>query len=96
MTVFKQYKHSVDLNATESVKISTMNEAVIKLEQRLTKHGWPVSRMWVLLWVSNRSVNVDQEPHEKPLWVGRWELQEHAPLIGVRVLVAVEEKRTHE
>ena len=98
LTVFLQYKHSVKLDATDMVKVSTMNEAVIKLEERLRRSGWPMSRQWVFLWVTNRKVDMDAAvgPHEKLLWVGREELCEHAPLIGMRGLVAVEDDRTDD
>ena len=93
MTVFTQYKHSINLDTDEKVKVSMMNDAAAKLKKRLTKHSWPSDRQWVFLWVTNRSVTMDVEPHEKLLWVGRQELSEHAPLIAMRGLVAVEENR---
>ena len=57
-----------------------------------------MSRQWAFLWVTNRKVDTDAAigPHEKLLWVGRDELCEHAPLIGMRGLVAVEVDRTDD
>lgn len=96
LTVFKQYKHSVEVNASVKVKVSEMNAQVIKLKELLARHSWPSSQEWVFLWVTNRLVNLDAEPDEKLLWVGREELCEHAPLIGMRGLVGVEDKRQGE
>lgn len=93
MTVFMQYKHSVDLEADTTVKVSAMNGAVETLRGRLAKHGWPREREWLFLWVTNRSVVVDVPANENLLWVGREELFEHSPLIGMRGLVAVEQSR---
>ncbi|CAB9511248.1 expressed unknown protein [Seminavis robusta] len=92
MTVFMQYKHSVDERGT-TVKVSEMNGAVETLRGRLANHGWPRDREWLFLWVTNRSVEVDVPANEKLLWVGREELFEHSPLIGMRGLVVDEQSR---
>ena len=74
-----------------------MNAAVTKLKETLGKHGWPKSREWIFLWVTNHHlVNTDVEPDEKLMWVGRHELCENAPLIGMRGLVPLEEGRDGE
>ena len=96
MTLFLQYKHSVSLVGSEAVKVSLMNQAVTALRERLSRHLWPMARQWALLWVTNRSVIIDAEPDAQLLWVGREQLCEHAPLIGMRGLVAVEEFRQAE
>ena len=96
LTVFIQYKHSTQIDASANIKVSDMNAAVTKLKETLSKYGWPKSQEWIFLWVTNRLVNTDVEPDEKLLWVGRHELCENAPLIGMRGLVPLEEGRDGE
>ena len=96
LTVFVQYKHTAQIDTSAKIKVSEMNAAVINLMDKLSSHGWPPSREWVFLWVTNRLVDLDVEPNDKLLWVGRNEVYEHAPLIGMRGLVTGEVRREGE
>lgn len=95
-TLFVQYKHS-KLESKSQIKVSEMNHEVTKLETYLSEPGsnW-CGRPWIFLWVSNRAIVNDVDPHPNLLWVGRDQLIEHAPLIGRRGLIPVEEERNGE
>jgi hypothetical protein len=87
-TLFVQYKHTT-MSHTSSCKVSEMNEQVIELDRTLRAMKWARKRHWLLLWVTNKPIHVDGKPHKKLLWVGKDELENHAPLIGLRGLVIV-------
>jgi hypothetical protein len=70
------------------ITVSEMNKVAIDLADRL-KRGKPLK--WLLFWVSNRRIKVDVDPHPNLLWVGRNNLEKHAPLIGPRGLVRQED-----
>ena len=93
-TLFLQYNHTTNVNTTtqpSQIKVSTMNEQARLLATILAKMGWDHSRLnWLMLWVSNRSIQEDEAPHPKLLWVGKDNLVQHAPLIGPRGLVTQE------
>jgi hypothetical protein len=86
-TLFMQYNQSKIPRSSSPMKVSAMNELVQELEKALVAMGWETSRRWLLLWVTNRKIKVDIEPHEKLLWVGRNNLEKHVPLIGRRGLI---------
>lgn len=95
-SMFIQYKHSCLRCQTSDIHVSTMNQEVMKLKSRLTKHKWPTSRGFIFLWVTNRTVVSDVAPCRELLWVERSTLAEHAPLLGTRGLVPLEELRQTE
>lgn len=74
-----------------------MNGAVAKLESYLsgTESNWG-HRPWIFLWVTNREIVDDAVPHPRLLWVGKDKLIDHAPLIGRRGLIPLEEERIEE
>ena len=86
-TLFMQYKHSEIPQASSPMKVSEMNNVIEELEKSLDSMVWEANRHWLLLWVTNRIIEVDVKPHEKLLWVGKNELESHAPLIGSRGLL---------
>jgi hypothetical protein len=88
-TLFVQYKHSTAL-CPSCCKVSEMNEEIKELDNALRTMKWATNRHWLLLWVTNNPIHVDDEPHERLLWVGKDELEKHAPLIGRRGLVIME------
>jgi len=94
-TLFVQYKHSRLDSQTSPVHISTMNAAVNELDARLRKHNWEQHR-WIFLWVTNRDVEEDVTPDARLLWVDKSSLADHAPLLGTRGLVPLEELREKE
>jgi hypothetical protein len=87
-TLFIQYKHtSIDTGALH-IKVSAMNAHTEKLSKTLEEQGWDTkTQNWLILWVSNRPILEDVIPHSRLLWVGRDNLEQHAPLIGRRGLV---------
>ena len=95
-TLFVQYKHS-KLDSDAQVKISQMNETVAKLEIYLSgqESEWG-HRPWIFLWVTNRAIVADEDPHSRLLYVGKDNLIEHAPLIGRRGLVPQETVRNDQ
>ena len=92
-TLFIQYKHSGLESQSSAVHISHMNHEVNKLAVRLNKHGWPQDRGWIFLWVTNRDVVQDCVPDQRLLWVDKTSLSKHAPLLGTRGLVPLEQLR---
>lgn len=92
VVLFIQYKHSKP-DAGGVVKVSKMNASVVLLAARLKSCGW-VGPEWLFLWVSNRNIEKDVDPDKRLLWVGKNELENHAPLIGRRGLVPMELERS--
>jgi hypothetical protein len=86
-TLFLQYKHNTSMLASHT-KVSEMNKVAEELAAALlTMEEWDTLRNWLILWISNKAIEVDADPHPNLLWVGRNELEKHAPLIGRRGLV---------
>jgi hypothetical protein len=94
VVLFIQYKHS-KLGAGTVVKVSDMNAEVRLLESRLRQCAWSGGE-WLFLWVSNRKIDVDVGADARLIWVGKSELEMHAPLIGRRGRVPVESYRDAE
>lgn len=95
-TLFIQYKHSALSSTTSTVNVSTMNKEYAKLKSRLKKHGWPNDRPFLFLWVTNRTVDRDEEANNSLLWICKESLADHAPLLGQRGLVPTEKLRESE
>ena len=89
-TLFVQYKHSTVPLTSSSVKVSEMNADIDALHETLVAMEWETTRHWLLLWVTNRNIQLDAEPRERLLWVGQDDLEKHVPLIGRRGLVIEE------
>jgi len=84
-TLFVQYGHST-MRRAPKLKVSEMNTVINELHTTLVAMQWDNARHWLLLWVTNRPIDVDAKPHEKLLWVGKDNLEKHAPLIARRSL----------
>jgi hypothetical protein len=63
-----------------------MNAVVDSLSLTLEGIEWDNSQNWLILLVTNRQILEDAIPHPKLLWVGKDNLEQHAPLIGRRGL----------
>ncbi|CAJ1957011.1 unnamed protein product [Cylindrotheca closterium] len=82
LTIFLQ------LSSPSKVRVSQMNEEVKKLDFAIGRHRkWEPERQWILLWITNREVDIDSTADERLLWVDKGSLTGHCPLIGNRGLV---------
>ena len=88
-TLFVHYEHST-MRRAPKLKVSQMNKVIKQLHTTLVAMQWDTTRLWLLLWVTNRPIHIDARCHEKLLWVGRDDFEKHAPLIARRGLVRSE------
>ena len=90
-TVFIRYKLTSANTQAPHLKVSTMNSHAKILAETLGKMAWDNSQNWLILWVSNRPILENVIPHSRLRWVGKDNLEQHAPLIARRGLVIKEQ-----